>query len=97
LPSFWIERLDSGLRRNDRNLRFLIFTIPSLFALNYVLGAVLATVEAKIKIVHDAKYYVLDAQHRYKWAAKDEWIESKLRALKKYLNRRRRSAQRFRS
>ena len=30
------------------------------------------------KIIHDAEYYVLDAQHGEKWAAEDKGLDAKL-------------------
>ena len=46
------------------------------------LGSVPANAAAK-DIVHDAEYYVLEAQHGEKWAAEDESLEQKLAELKK--------------
>ena len=50
-------------------------------ALLLVLGV--ATVEAKDKIVHDAEYYILEAQHGKKWAAEDKEIDKKLAEIRK--------------
>ncbi len=33
------------------------------------------------EIIHDAEYYVLEAQHGEKWAAEDEALDAKLKAL----------------
>ena len=35
------------------------------------------------EIIHDAEYYVLEAQHGEKWVAQDKEISKKLAALKK--------------
>lgn len=35
------------------------------------------------EIVHDAEYYVLEAQHGEKWAAQDAELQKKLKALRK--------------
>ena len=37
---------------------------------------------AKDKIVHDAEYYILEAQHGEKWAAEDKELNKKLAELK---------------
>jgi hypothetical protein len=43
-----------------------------------------ATATAATKeIVHDAEYYVLEAQHGEKWAAQDAELQKKLKALRK--------------
>src|SRR5271157_5893997 len=34
------------------------------------------------KVVHDAEYYILDAQHGAQWATEDEEINQKLAALR---------------
>ena len=39
--------------------------------------------QQKPKIVHDAEYYILDAQHGEKWAAEDKDLDAKLAELKK--------------
>jgi arylsulfatase len=39
--------------------------------------------QKKPKIVHDAEYYILDAQHGQKWAAEDKELDAKLAELKK--------------
>jgi arylsulfatase len=40
-------------------------------------------VEAKSKIVHDAEYYILEAQNGEKWAAEDKELDKKLAELRK--------------
>jgi len=35
------------------------------------------------EIIHDAEYYVLEAQHGKKWAAEDKDLDKKLKALRK--------------
>jgi arylsulfatase len=52
-----------------------------LVALLFVFGA--ATVQAKDKIVHDAEYYILEAQYGEKWAEENKEIDNKLAELKK--------------
>jgi len=39
--------------------------------------------EQKPKIVHDAEYYILDAQHGAKWAIEDKELDTRLAELKK--------------
>jgi len=42
-----------------------------------------AAVWAESQIIHDAEYYVLEAQHGKKWAAEDKELDKKLKALRK--------------
>ena len=42
---------------------------------------------AKPKIVHDAEYHILDAQHGEKWVAQDKEMDAKLAALKQKFGR----------
>ncbi len=46
-------------------------------------GAGLARAQGKGKIVHDAEYYIIEAQNGQKWAAEDKEIDKKLAELKK--------------
>ncbi len=39
--------------------------------------------EQKPKIVHDAEYYILEAQHGQEWAAEDKELDAKLTELQK--------------
>jgi len=48
-----------------------------------MLGFTAATAAAAKEIVHDAEYYVLEAQHGEKWAAQDAELQKKLKALRK--------------
>ena len=43
--------------------------------------------KGKSKIIHDAEYYILDAQHEDKWATEDQDIDKKIAALKKKYGR----------
>lgn len=63
-------------RRND-----MLRATLALLALTPVL-ACWQHAFAQKQIVHDAEYYVLAAQHGEKWAAQDERIQSKLKALR---------------
>ena len=45
------------------------------------------TVEAQSKIIHDAEYYILEAQHGDKWAVEDKALDKKLAALEKKFGR----------
>ncbi len=63
-------------------------TISSLFLITIV-GFLLAGpggVWAKDKIVHDAEYYILEAQNGEKWAADDKAIDKKLAEFRKKNN-----------
>jgi arylsulfatase len=63
-----------------RKLRFL-FTLTVIFVLALSLaGNVLA--KEPSGIIHDAEYYVLEAQHGEKWAAQDKELDKKLKALR---------------
>jgi arylsulfatase len=42
-----------------------------------------ASAQAASKIVHDAEYYVLEAQHGERWAAQDKALDKKLAELRK--------------
>lgn len=42
----------------------------------------------KLKIIHDAEYYILDALHGQKWAAENKELDAKLAALRKKFGRR---------
>ena len=44
------------------------------------LGAVGASQAAKL--VHDAEYYILEAQNNEKWAADDQAVDAKLKAFR---------------
>ena len=41
------------------------------------------TVQAKDKIIHDAEYYILEAQNGEKWSADDKQIDQKLAEFRK--------------
>lgn len=50
----------------------------------FVLLSCVFSVSAKSKdVIHDAEYYVLEAQHGEKWTAQDKDLDKKLAALKK--------------
>lgn len=61
-----------------------IFNLITIYvSLAFVLGA--GTVAAKDNgtIVHDAEYYILEAQHGEKWAADDQEVDQKLAQFRK--------------
>ena len=59
-----------------KKLTFMLFVAAFIVA-----GC--GTVQAeKSEIIHDAEYYVLEAQHGEKWAAQDKELDKKLAALK---------------
>ena len=49
----------------------------------FVTGTGGSLVQAADQIVHDAEYYVLEAQHGKEWAAEDIALQAKLDELKK--------------
>ena len=62
---------------NKLRFLFTLIVIPIL-ALSLAGNAL-----AKGQIVHDAEYYILEAQNGQKWAAEDKEIDKKLAELKK--------------
>lgn len=63
---------------NNKKMLFSLFVIPTLF-FSYV-GNIIA--QGGDGIVHDAEFYVLEAQNSEKWAAEDKKLEQKLAELK---------------
>jgi len=59
-----------------------VLIMASCLALAVSGGAAIAQSQ-KSRIVHDAEYYVLKAQHGNKWAAEDKELSTKLAALKR--------------
>ena len=47
---------------------FLVAAIATM-----LLSSSIGLAKEKSKIVHDAEYYILEAQHGKKWAAEDRW------------------------
>ena len=62
---------------NSKKMLFSLFVIPTLF-FSYV-GNIIA--QGGDGIVHDAEFYVLEAQNSEKWAAEDKKLEQKLAEL----------------
>ena len=52
-----------------------------LAVLAFVFGTGMA--EEKVKIVHDAEYYIIEVQNGEKWAAEDKELDKKLAELRK--------------
>lgn len=48
-----------------------------------VFGSGLAVAQEEGRIVHDAEYYILEAQHGEKWAAEDKVIDTELAEIRK--------------
>jgi arylsulfatase len=65
---------------NNQKINRLGFVL-GLTAILLVFGVVPA--QAKGKIVHDAEYYILEAQNSEKWAFEDQELDKKLAELKK--------------
>jgi arylsulfatase len=51
--------------------------------LTFLLGAGVAATKEDGKIVHDAEYYILEAQNGERWAAEDKELDRKLAELRK--------------
>ena len=64
-----------------KKLRFL-FTLTVILVLALSLAGN-ALAKGSTKIVHDAEYYILKAQHGEKWAAEDKELDKKLAELRK--------------
>ncbi|WP_339911398.1 sulfatase-like hydrolase/transferase [Symmachiella dynata] len=64
-----------------------MFRIAVFAALIQCLGLGTAVVYAQDHIVHDAEYYVLEAQNGRKWAAEDEGLDARLAELRKKYGR----------
>lgn len=58
-------------------IRFSSFVLAGVFA------CVASGQSTDSKIVHDAEYYVLEAQNGQKWAAEDEQLQTRLAELRK--------------
>jgi len=65
---------------NDRKL-YLSISVFAVLALLLSVGTALA--KQKGKIVHDAEYYIIEAQNGKKWAAEDKDLDKKLAELRK--------------
>ena len=64
-------------------------TFPPSITLGILLASMVIGPNAGAKgIIHDAEYYVLEAQHAEKWAQQDDEVQAKLEALKEKHGRR---------
>ena len=54
-----------------------IIVLTAFFCFNTLI------INAQKKIVHDAEYYVIEAQNGKKWAADDKTIDAKLKEVRK--------------
>jgi len=61
--------------------KILAVFLTTIIGLNFIVAAAYA--KEKSKIVHDAEYYVLEAQNGKKWVAEDKALTKKLAALRK--------------
>ena len=56
----------------------------SVFLCLLVAGSTVAVAQTDSKrVVHDAEYYILEAQHGEYWEAEDEALQKKLKELRK--------------
>ena len=61
-----------------------IMTYCTLLLISFVwVTAACAKGDSGSKIIHDAEYYILEAQHGEKWAADDKSVDSKIAAFRK--------------
>jgi hypothetical protein len=67
-----------GIMKVDR-----FYTLILVFAaLAFLLGAGAVAAQAADKIIHDAEYYIIEAQNGEKWAADDKQIDEKLAEIR---------------
>jgi arylsulfatase A-like enzyme len=67
-------------------MKTLILTVAVLALSRLMPGIQPADAAEKPKIIHDAEYYILDAQYGEKWAVEDKEIDAKLAELRKKHN-----------
>ena len=60
----------------------LLFSLASVLVLAFFLSGN-ALAKGPAKIVHDAEYYILEAQNGKKWAAEDKELDKKLAEFRK--------------
>ena len=60
----------------------MIITYPKLLLVALLFSTFTFNIAAQ-EIIHDAEYYILEAQHGQKWAAEDKGLQKKLAELKK--------------
>ncbi|HEY4311348.1 MAG TPA: sulfatase-like hydrolase/transferase [Pirellulales bacterium] len=58
-----------------------------VLSLSFVCPSAAAQDGKKPEIIHDAEYYILDAQHAERWSAEDKELDAKLAALRKKFGR----------
>jgi len=61
-----------------RSTVFLFATIATLFFISSI-----GIAKEKVQIVHDAEYYILEAQNGERWKAEDNELDRKLTKLQK--------------
>ena len=64
----------------------VLFSLAVIFFMVCAIAGV-APAKDSAKIVHDAEYYILEAQHGEKWATEDKVIDQKLAELRKKYGR----------
>jgi arylsulfatase len=69
-----------------RQKTFLLIMVPVVLAMLCLATNGALASDSKGKIVHDAEYYILDAQNGEKWAAEDKDLGKKLAELRKKYN-----------
>ena len=70
------------IMRKSAIFYFLVAIVATMF-----IGSGTGVVQAADKIVHDAEYYILDAQNGEKWAAEDKELDKKLSELQEKYGR----------
>ena len=77
-----MERKERTMKRIIR--RTLSFAIVAALLISLLVVNQSAHAQTdKPKIIHDAEYYILDAQHGEKWAVEDKELDAKLAELRK--------------
>ena len=70
-----------------RQKTFLLIMVPVVLAMLCLATNGALASDSKRKIVHDAEYYILDAQNGEKWAAEDKELDKKLSELQEKYGR----------
>lgn len=69
------------------HIRQVLIALPAILMLGFAGFAGVPPAKAAAPIVHDAEYYILDAQNGQKWAAQDKKLDARLAQLKKKFGR----------
>ena len=74
---------DAGRKYEMRSTKIGAVVFFLALGIDLLVGGRAAAQSDKPKIVHDAEYYILDAQYGEKWGAEDRDLDKKLADLRK--------------